>query len=284
MIAQALRDYHQEHARHTATGKHALYHEARLNAFFGDRNVDCISQGKINEYVRERQAKKESNGTIRRDLEVLKAALNHEERERRLTYVPKFKMPPPPAARHAALSDSEIERIKSACKSQHVKDFITLMYETGQRPGAIEQLQWFQVDFKKGLIGFDLTGKQQTNKRVRPVAMTSIARSVLKRLFKVKTTEYVLEYFDPITDTIKKAGCVKKAFQRACDDAGVKTFRYALRKTFANRDMDEGIKQQIMGHTNVKTTREHYIEANIAKQREAMEKPKNSPRGKKNVR
>lgn len=281
MIAQALRDYHQEHAKHTATGKHAKYHEARLNAFFGDRAVGDITQGKINEYIRERQAAKESNGTIRRDLEILKAALNHEERERRLIYVPKFKMPPAPTPRGKTLTGAEIKRIKSSCKSEHVKNFITLMLETGQRPGAIEQLKWFQVDFKQKIIGFDMTGRQQTNKRVRPVPMSDEVLVLLKKLYRTKTTEYVLEFKDAITGEIRKAGCVKKAFQRACEDAGVESYRYALRKTFANRDMDEIVRMHFMGHTTVKTSREHYIKVNIPKMREALNSPKTAQKKRK---
>lgn len=280
MIAQALKDYYNEHALHTATAKHMQYHEKRLLAHFGERMVGDITQGKINDYIRTRQAAGESNGTVRRDLEVLKAALNHEEREKRLTYAPKFKMPEAPAPRGRTLTDKEAKTLKAACKSEHVKNFIILMLETGQRPGAIEQLMWHQVDFKQQIIHFDRTGKRQTNKRVRAVPMSEEVIVLLRRLFKAKKTLYVLEYLDPITKTIKPAGCVKKAFQRACEAAGIDAYRYALRKTFANRDMDELTRMAFMGHTTVKTSREHYIMTNIPKMREALKKPKNSPRRK----
>lgn len=280
MIAQALKDYCSEHAVHTATAKHAQYHEKRLLAHFGERMVGDITQGKIDDYIRFRQAAGESNGTVRRDLEILKAALNHEERERRLTYAPKFRMPEAPTPRGRTLTDKEVKALKEACKSEHVKNFITLMLETGQRPAAVERLMWHQVDFKQGIIHFDRTGKRQTNKRIRPVPMSDEVIVLLRKLYRTKKTLYVLEYFDPITKKIKPAGCVKKAFDRVCKAAGIDAYRYALRKTFANRDMDELTRMAFMGHTTVKTSREHYIMTNIPKMREALKQPKNSPRRK----
>lgn len=268
MVAQALRDYYEEHAKHIATAKHALYHEKRLKAHFGGHFVSRITPAAINAYVRQCQERKESNGTIRRDLEHLKAALNHEVREQRLIYAPRFKLPPPPAPRERVLSEGEINRLLRACKTPHLKAFVEIMRHTGQRPGAVEKLTWFQVDFKQRIIHFDRTGKAQTNKRARPVAMNNELYRVLAKLHKTKQTEFVLEYEG------EHAGTVKKAFERAVKRAKLKdTSRYTLRHTVLDRvndKADEKTAADIGGHSSVKTTRRNYIKSKMGKQREVL--------------
>lgn len=268
MIAQALTDYNQEHIQFTASKKNVEYYETTLNSFFGRMMVSDITQGKINQFCREHEGK--SNGTIRRFLEHLQGALNWAEREQRLLYVPKFKKPPAPAPREKILSFSQVEQIKAAAKSSHVRLFIDIMMETGQRPGAVESLTWKQVDFEAGHIAFDRTGRRVTNKRVRPVAISDRLREILLAARKEAKTGFVLEYMG------EPAGKVRKAFERACKDAGVQASRYTLRHTFFN-DMDsagadEKTYSDIGGHTNIKTTRHHYLKTNMHKQKEALDR------------
>lgn len=295
MIAHALKSYYDEHIQYTASKKNASYYEKHLNDFWGVSVVADITQGKIDKFVRERQALGMSNGTIRRIIEHMQGALNHAERERRLTYVPKFKKPEPPEPRDTIISPKDIERLYDACKSEHIKSFITLMLETNQRPGAIEKLTWFQVDFEERIINFDRVNKPKSNKRVRPVAMSDEAYALLKRLHKIKQTEYVLEYTPINTDKAIPAGCVRKAFERACVDAGLRSekgggvSRYTLRHTAVDWldeiRADEKTSTDIAGHTNTRTTRRHYIKTKMKRQREVLNRAsklrKNSAKAKK---
>lgn len=270
MVAQALTDYNQEHIQFTASKKNVGYYENNLLAFFGRMFVSDITQGKINQFVREHEEKGMSNGTIRRFLEHLQGALNWAEREQRLLYVPKFKKPPAPAPRDNVLSFAQVKKLKAAAVSPHIALFIDLMLETGQRPAAIERLKWEQVDFKAGIINFDRTGRRITNKRVRPVAMSTNAQAILSAAKRKAKTAFVLEYDG------KPAGCVRKAFERACTKAGIEASRYTLRHTFFNdmdtAGVDEKINSDIGGHTNTKTTRHHYLKTNMQKQKAALDR------------
>lgn len=295
MIAQALKDYYEEQVQYTARKSQAKYIEARLNVKFKHHFVSDTTQSKVNEYVRFWQDAGYSNGTILIDLGYLQAAFNHEIREQRLIYAPKFKKPQTPEPRDIVLSPTEINRLLDACKSEHIKSFITLMMETNQRPGAIESLTWFQVDFKERVIHFDRVKKAKSNKRVRPVAMSNTAYALLKKLAKTKQTEYVLEFTPINTDQAVPAGCVRKAFERACVDAGLRpekgggVSRYTLRHTAIDWLDVAGISDKdsadIAGHTNVKTTRRHYIKTKLKRQREILNKAsklrKNSAKAKK---
>lgn len=273
LITQALRDYYEEHGQYTVSAKKLLCHENRLKEHFLGQFVSQITPSIIAGYVRKCEERKESNGTIRRDLEHLNACLNHEVREQRLIYAPKFKLPPPPAPRERILSEEEITRLLRLSKpkaptieNMRLYAFLVLMLSGGQRPGTVEGLTWFQVDFEEGIIGYDKTGKKQTNKRVRPVPMSAYSREVLEWMHEHRVSEFVLGWR-------KKAGTVRTAFTTLCRNAGIEGVgRYTLRHTFANRVVtDEKTRADLMGHTSVKTTRHHYIKTNMDKLREAVE-------------
>lgn len=287
MIAVALKDYYDEHIQYTASEKNASYYEDKLKAFFGMQFVSDITQGRINQFVREWEAKKHSSGTIRRSLEHLQGALNHAVREQRLLYAPQFKKPQAPAPRDRLLTPDEIKRLKEFCVTPHVKAFVEIMLETGQRPGAVENLTWFQVDLKEGIIHFDRTGKKQTNKRSRPVPISDDLLPTLKALHKAKKTEYVLEYTPLGEKKPVHAGCVRKAFERACKKAKIKDVsRYTLRHTYVNDLYENGVDDKtisdIAGHTNIRTTRHHYIKTSMERLRNAVNKQrKNSAKPKK---
>lgn len=270
MVAQALRDYYEEHVKFLPSAEQGKYSEAKLLDSFGGHFVSQVTQAGINQYIRHWQEQKRSNGTIRRDLEHLRAAFNHEIREQRLIYAPKFKLPAPPAPRERIFSIDEINTLFGHFKTDHVRHFAILMLDTGQRPGAIENLTWFQVDFERQIIHFDKDGQQVTSKRKRPVPMSNEVYELLCELYKVRKTEYVLEYKG------EHAGCVRKAFERACAAAGLKGSRYTLRHTFANLLDDHGTDDKttgdLMGHTQTKTTRHHYIKTKMDRLRTAVNK------------
>lgn len=265
MIAQALRDYYEEHAKHLVSAANAKRSEVKLNEFFGGRFVAQITPALVNQYVRQWKERGQSNGSIRRDLQILGCALNHEVREQRLTYAPKFKLPPEPPARSRFLSEEEKERLLAACTHERTKNFIAIMLNTGQRPSAVETLTWFQVDFDERVIHFERTGKEQSNKRVRPIAMNHELYTLLKSLFEKKENSYVLGH----------PGSTRTAFRNACKEAGLeKVSRYTLRHTVldrVNEVADEKTASDIGGHTNSLTTRKHYIKSKMDRQREVLD-------------
>ena len=262
LIAQALRDYYEEKAQFSATKTNAKYHEARLINFFGNRFVSQITRSIIEKYIRECRAEKRSDGTTRRELAQLTAALNHAQAEGRLTNVPKIKMPPAPPPRERVLDAEEVQKLLDACTTSHIRNFVILMLNTGQRPSAVENLTWQQVDFERGILHFERDGKTQTNKRVRPLPMNEEITELLAKLKEEAQTDYVLEYNG------NHAGCVKRAFARACEKAGLENVsRYTLRHTYGTHLYMQGVHEKtiadLMGHTSAKTTSKHYLKTNM---------------------
>lgn len=280
MVAQALKDYYEEAAQFVASAVNARSHESRLNKHFMGYFVAQLTPAKIKEYVRTCDAEERSSGTTRREIAHLQAALNHEVAEQRMTYAPKLYMPEPPAPRERTVKPAEIKRLRKECaQTPHLLAFLEIMMETGQRPGAVERLTWFQVDFKKREINFHRAQRKNSKKRARIIPMSVYLYGLLKRMEKTKRdTGYVLEYVITRKDgsqSVKPAGCVRKAFERACGRAKIKgVSRYTLRHTYGDTldraGVDDRTISEIMGHTSVLTTRKHYLKTNMDRMREAV--------------
>lgn len=294
MVAQALKDYYEEHAQYVASATNARSHEERLNRHFPGYFVSQLTPAKIAKYVRDCENEGRSNGTTRRELAHLQASLNHEVKEQRITHAPKLVLPEPPPARERTFTPKEIELILVECKkTPHLHHFMEIMLETGQRPIAIETLTWFQVDFKNREIHFQKTQRRVSKKKVRTVAMSDYLHALLKRLHKQKgDTGYVLEWSIAKKDgtvVVRKAGCVRKSFERACKRAKIKKVkgqgRYTVRHTFGDSldraGVDDKTIADIMGHTKVQTTRKHYIKKNMERQRQALNTTQRLPKAKR---
>jgi len=258
LVSEILTLYYEEHAQYLKSAKQAKNHERTMLSAFGDYFVGQMKQKYVSDFIRASNDMGRSSGTVRRELAHLNAAFNYSVREGRLLYAPKFKMPPPPPPRDRVLNTTEIEQLFIACTTEHVHSFVTLMLNTGQRPGAIEGLKWEQVDFENRIIRFDKDGKQQSKKLARPVPMNEIVFDLLTSLYAKAVTDYVLEYKG------QPAGCVKRAFSKACIKAGLKgVSRYTLRHTYGTYLYTQGVSEKViadmMGHTSAKTTSQHYI-------------------------
>ncbi len=94
-IAEVLTIYASEHAPETATPERIAYAMDALLAFWEDSTIDAIRSATCKRYQVERRV---SDGTIRRELGVLRAACRHAVKAGRLIAAPEFTLPPPPCA------------------------------------------------------------------------------------------------------------------------------------------------------------------------------------------
>lgn len=257
MIVQALKDYYDEHAAHKPSAATVGYLLKPLTPFWMSYPVSAATSAKANEYIAMRKRAGVKQATIRRELSVLKSAINHEIKEGRIVSAPVFKLPSESPARTRWLTMEESQRLLAECTTPHIKAFTMIMLLTGRRPGEVENLTWFQVDFIAKLIYFDQDGKEASNKRKVPVPMNDDLYTLLADLHAVKTCEHVLEWKGI------KAGSVRKAFERALQRAGIKgASRYTLRHTVGTWLAQGGLPlwkiAGLMGHTDTRTTDRNY--------------------------
>lgn len=235
-----------------------------LRRVLGDLRVVDLTEARVDGYVSVRRGSGIASGTVRRELGALRAVLNWAERKRLVPpgAVVHFDLPAEGAPRRRYLSEDEEGRLWDTAvrwvsdgEMAHWKRrgalFVCLALETAARSGAVRELKWDQIDWKRGLIDF---GADRGNKRravvpisdrLRPVLATECARSV---------DEYVLGH----------AGKVRDAFEWVLADAGLAdagVTAHDLRRTWASLRVSWGVPLQdvaaVLGDS-IEVVEKHY--------------------------
>jgi integrase len=166
-----------------------------------DLTADVIARYKARRKTGKVNGRAVVDSTLRRELNVLVAALNHAVRQRRIKSdeVPSILLPPTPPAKDIWLNEAELETLLAAAaktsdkRLSRLHRFVVIAAETAARKASILSLKWEQVDFAGRMIRFDADGKRQKNKRRVPVPMSSRLLALLKRAHDEKTSEWVLD-------------------------------------------------------------------------------------------
>lgn len=181
-----------------------------------------------------------SDNTARRELAVLQAAINWGYKNGKLTRPVAVTLPAMPASRKRWLTRQEAAKLIRAARTEkarlYLPLFILIGLYTGRRKEAILSLRWPQVDLERGVIDFELPGRQRTKKQRGAVPIPRKLLPHLKRA-RLRGTEmgYVLHINgNPIGD-------IKKGFAAACERAGIEDATpHTLRHTAASWRMQDG--------------------------------------------
>ena len=157
---------------------------------------------------------KGSDSTIRRELHVLTAAVNHAKRWKRLdaTDNPVVELPSDAAPEETKwLTKDELNELFSAADGP-LADFIAIAYFTAARRASIETLRVEQVDVQNRRINLRKAGEVATKKRRPIVPMHAKIEPILARLVREAGPDGFL--FGPSIDFYK-------AFRALCRSAGI---------------------------------------------------------------
>lgn len=189
-----LAAYLIEHAPTVARPDLITYAIARLEPFFGAMHLADIKAGPCRAYVVARMAAGVSDQTARRELEVLRAAIQHYHREHGLDGAapPRVTLPAKSPARQRWLTRAEAAALIRAARrhprSSHVARLVLLGIYTGTRPGAMLALHWLpatmggHVDLDAGVIHRQPPARPQSRtKRQTPVRIPDRLRGHLER-------------------------------------------------------------------------------------------------------
>ena len=239
LVTDLLADYATERADATASPWRIAYAVEALTTFWEGRTVATVTRETCKAYER---ARKRSPGTVRRELGVLRAAINHAHREGRLTRVVAVHLPDRPEAKDRWLTRKEAAALLRAARQEpkvrlHLPLFILMGLYTGQRKEALLSLRWAQVDLDAGRINFNPPGRRQTNKR-RP--HVPIAPRLLPHLRRARLRGTDLGYV--INRDGDRLGDIKKGFAAACERAGLEGVSpHTLRHSAATWLMQQGV-------------------------------------------
>lgn len=209
-VQAVLEGYRDDHGKGLRGQDGLNYGVKALIAGLGDLAPDHLTPTVIKRYAKDRGAK---DGTILREVGVLRAALAWAKNHKMLAHVPAIPNPvrrPPP--RHRWLSKVEAGKLLAACTEPHIRLFVVLGLTTVARMSAILEAEWSQVDWERGEIDY---GEGHGNKRRTIVPLNPQAVAALKLARELACSPRIIEYHGkPVT-------AVKKGFASACSRAGL---------------------------------------------------------------
>lgn len=201
-----------------------------------------------------RRKKPTQDGTILRELLMLRAALKWAQEEKWIAERPKIEVPRQPPPRDRWLTREEADRLLAAAIAPHVRTFLALALHTAARAGALLELTWDRVNLDTKLIDLGLApgGK---GRAVVPINDDLLA--VLRETRALATCSYVVEHGGaPVVS-------VKTGTRAAVRRAGLaKVTPHILRHTAATWMVQAGVPIQevarYLGHADSKLTERVY--------------------------
>jgi integrase len=206
LIADILNVYITEHLAHTRSVKNAIYNVESLVRWWGTKKLLDINTRTCRDYT----ASKSTPTAARRDLEVLRAAINHWHLEYGpLPTIPRVALPPKPAARERWMSRDEVARLLwQGRHTPHLGRFILLGVYTGSRSGVLLNLEWSWIDLKRGVMARRGPGSTEAkNKRTPKVRLGRRILAHLKRWRKIDGPhgKYVVHYNGQKIDKLRRS-------------------------------------------------------------------------------
>lgn len=230
-----------EHAPTTASPHLIAEHIDGLSPFWACRMASDIKGATCRHFA---STKKLS--MARRQLETLRAAVNHYHREYGLDPVPAFTMPPKHRSRERWLTRQEAAGLLRAARGMpHLWRFVVIGLYTGTRSGAILGLSWMPsvssgwLDLEKGVLYRSGGAQRETKKRQPPARIPPRLMAHLKRWRKMDgNMRHIIHWNGSSVQS------VKKAFRSARKAAGLDqaVIPHSLRHTAATWLMQKGVK------------------------------------------
>lgn len=252
-VSDALRHYLEEHAVTRADPVRLSYAADALLDFWGGSMVGDVKKETCRRYavsrtrsLKDGTVRQISDGTIRRELNVLQAAINHCHASGYLTTPTKVTLPEKPPSRDRWLTREEAARLLWAAwrspKGKHLAHYILIALYTGTRKAAILQLGFVRnttggwIDVEKGVLYRRGAEERQTKKRRKPVRLP---RKLLGHCRRWQASGTLW----PVHVRRHRVADVQTAFERACERAGLSGVTpHTLKHTAITWAMQKGMR------------------------------------------
>lgn len=269
-LQNALNEYYSTQGQLTSNPKKIKYRSKKLLEFFNDIPVLQITRSQCLQYAAMRREEGVTNSTIRRELGIMKAAINHVRKEGWIPFAPHIERPPEGKRRERYLTREECRKLIAGCESHHVKTFVVLALTTGARKSAILELTWDRVDLNNRVIDYNVPGEDRRKKGRAMPPINNLCLSVLLEAQQLAQTKYVIEYGGrPCRNMVTG---FKKAVKRA--GLGKDVTPHVLRHTFATLALQARSPiyevSGVLGHKDTRTTIAQYGHHHPDYQREAV--------------
>jgi len=237
---QLLLAYLQTHS----LGRSA-YAGRTLYQHFSGMPLNSLSRTDITAYIQSRKVKP---ATIRRELGILKAAINWANKDLGWSIPNLVYLPPKSEGKLRWLTKQEYHALITAAGDSHLTPMICFAVNTGLRSGELLSLRWEQIHGDTVIFQAD----QVKSRKNQSVPLNTSAMSVLAQVTN-DHPEYVFTYRGrPVKD-------IKKAFATACKKAQLENVSpHTLRHTCASWMVQAGVSlaivKEVMRHSSIEMT------------------------------
>lgn len=248
-----------------------------LTPFLGHLKLADITDKHLRDYKDSRMSKSISGATFNRERSTLKRifALSGIDWRFRKTVFGREKE----VCRDNFLDREQQSRLIEECKKiDYLYTAILIGLDTGLRKSSILNLMWKDIDFDNNLII-----KEGKGGKINRIPMTKRLRLHLLE-YTMKHQIYPFVFYNR-SDPTKPMSDISKSFKTACKSAGVENLRFHdIRRTFGSfivmSTNDITLAQELLGHSDITTTRKHYghlLDSHLRKGVEKYEEVMNIP-------
>ena len=251
-VADVIAIYLADRAPRQARPAETAMRAQALLAWWGERKLSQVTAQACREYADSRS----TPAAARRELEDLRAAINHHRAEKLCAEVVTVTLPPKSVPRERWLTRPEAARLLRAAwrnkRTRHVAKFILVALYTGTRAGAVCGAAFRQtpgrgwVDVEAGTFHRRSSGSVEGKKRRPPVALSYRILAHIRRWRACDPgARYVVEWRGrPVTR-------VTKAFDTAAVAAGLNAPLPAAGpgKPRRSRDREGAVTPHVLRHT-----------------------------------
>lgn len=224
-VESVLAHYLENLREEMAAPKRQAYAVLALSKYWSGKFVADVSEQTCREYVKTRT----SASTARRELGVLRAALNKAHRSRLLVGAPAVWLPPKGKAKPDWLTRDEFARLLWELwknkRSRHAARLALCQFYTGSRPRTVARTTWEKrtdgpwIDLERGIWWRSGSDEHETVKARRPHGIPPRLAAHLQRWKRIKGGTYIAESArrrgEPVLD-------IGRALEGAATRAGVK--------------------------------------------------------------
>lgn len=241
-----------------------IYAGRSLAKAFAGRAIRGLTPVDMDQYLEGRRAERIRDSTLKRELAVLKAAINRFNRKRHLTLpnpVAHLGLSEPPGRVRWLAPEQADDLLDAARQNQrapHLADFILLALHTGMRKGEMLQLEWSRVDFRQNLIYLDT----QKNGQRGSVPLNQVARQALLNRARFRAEQCPAAPHVFCDRRGQRLANVQRAFVSACAAAGLADFHiHDLRHTTAAWLVQAGVPllevSHVLRHGSIEMTQRY---------------------------